>query len=168
MLLEPVGPLVQEALSRGRASALNNLDPRPWKGIADATKSVTFLQGTIQEFDPMRPHHATFIDRVGYHPDQPTDEIEMGFDVIWCQWCLGHLSNIDLVAFFQRSHTALRDKEKGKSLIVVKENLCHDFDDGSPCTVFDDQDSSLTRLVVNIVPWWILINLLADLTRPGR
>jgi len=85
------------------------------------------------------------MDRVGYHPMQPTDEMGSGFDVIWCQWCLGHLSDIDLVAFFQRSHTALRDKEKGKSLIVVKENLCRDFDDGTPRTVFDDQDSSLTR-----------------------
>jgi protein N-terminal methyltransferase len=95
----------------------------------------------------MRPHHATFLDRVGYHPMQPVDEIGMGFDVIWCQWCLGHLSDVDLVGFFLRSHTALRDKEKGKSLIVVKENVCRDFDDGTPRTVFDDQDSSLTRLV---------------------
>lgn len=168
MLLEPVGPLVQEALVRGRASASNNLSPHPWKGIADATKSVTILQGTIQDFDPMRPHHAMFLDRVGYHPLRPTDEIGMGFDVIWCQWCLGHLNDIDLVAFFRRSHAALKEKEKGKSLIVVKENLCRDFDDGTPRIVFDDQDSSLTRFVKYWAFKWILINLLADLTRPGR
>jgi len=139
---------VQEALSRGRASASRNLGRHPsWKGIADMTKSVTILQGTIQDFDPMKPHRATFLDRVGYQPVRPVDEIEMGFDVIWCQWCLGHLSDLDLVAFFRRSHAALRDKEKGRSLIVVKENLCRDLDDGGPCTVFDEQDSSLTRFV---------------------
>jgi len=69
----------------------------------------------------------------------------LGFDVIWCQWCLGHLSDVDLIAFFRRSHAALRDKEKGKSLIAVKENLCSDLDGGGPRTVFDRQDSSLTR-----------------------
>lgn len=147
VLLEPVDSFVQEALARARASASLNLRPHPWKGIADATKSVTILQGTIQDFDPMMPHHATFLDRVGYHPVRPTDEIVLGFDVIWYQWCLGHLSDIDLVAFLRRSHAALRDKDKGRSLIVVKENLCRDFDDGTPCTVFDEQDSSLTRSV---------------------
>jgi protein N-terminal methyltransferase len=93
------------------------------------------------------PHRVTFLDRVGYQPVRPVDEIGMGFDVIWCQWCLGHLSDDDLVAFLRRSHAALKVKEKGKSLIVVKENLCSDLDDGTPRTVFDEQDSSLTRSV---------------------
>jgi len=30
-------------------------------------------------------------------------------------------------------------------LIMVKENICSDYEDGSPQTVFDDEDSSLTR-----------------------
>jgi protein N-terminal methyltransferase len=147
VLLEPVDSLVQEALTRGRASGSQTSSPHSWKGIADATKSVTILQGTLQEFDPVMPHRVTFLDRVGYQPVRPVDEIGMGFDVIWCQWCLGHLSDDDLVAFFRRSHAALKVKEKGKSLIVVKENLCSDLDDGTPRTVFDEQDSSLTRSV---------------------
>ena len=154
MLLEPVDSFVQEALARGQASASLAVPGRgqhPWKGIADQTKSVTILQGTLQDFDPMTPHRANFLGRVGYQPKQPIDDIGMGFDVIWCQWCLGHLSDSDLVAFLRRSHAALRDKEKGRSLIVVKENICQDSQDGSPCTVFDEEDSSLTRSV------WILI-----------
>ncbi|GLB34905.1 putative adoMet dependent proline di-methyltransferase [Lyophyllum shimeji] len=148
VLLEPVGPFVQEALARARASA--STEPpqrgqRPWRGIADQTRSVTILQGTIQEFDPMNPHRVTFLDRVGYQPPRPADDINLGFDVIWCQWCLGHLSDPDLVAFLRRSHAALRDKEKGRSVIVVKENVCQDNQDGSACTLFDEQDSSLTR-----------------------
>jgi protein N-terminal methyltransferase len=150
VLLEPVEPLVQQALETARTSASPDLSEREysWKGIADQTKSVTILQGTLQEFDPMKPHRVTFLDRVGYQPPRPTYEVDTGFDVIWCQWCLGHLTDPDLVAFLQRSHAGLREKEKGKSLIVVKENICQDLPDGSPCTVFDEQDSSLTRCVI--------------------
>ncbi|KAF8651419.1 hypothetical protein AX16_004722 [Volvariella volvacea WC 439] len=165
-LLEPVEQFVQEALRRGRASAsllaAVNTDPstsqdkqqesdqevnerKPWKGLANSTKSVTFLQGTLQSFDPLYPHRVDFLDRVGFQPQRPQDEIGMGFDVIWCQWCLGHLSDKDLVEFFKRCYAALRDKEKGRSLIVVKENLCVDTEDGRPDAVFDEQDSSLTR-----------------------
>jgi protein N-terminal methyltransferase len=149
VLLEPVDSFVQEALARGIASTAptSGRGQNPWKGIADQTHSVTFLQGTLQDFDPMKPHRAKFLDRLGYQPPQPNYEIDMGFDVIWCQWCLGHLSDPDLVAFFRRSHVALRNKERRKSLIVVKENLCQDEDDGSACTLFDEQDSSLTRFV---------------------
>jgi protein N-terminal methyltransferase len=102
---------------------------------------VTFLLGTLQDFDPARPHHAETLDRVGFEPPE-TDAVS-GFDVVWCQWCLGHLNDPDLVAFFRRSHAALRDN--GRSLIVVKENLCSDMPDGSASIVFDEQDSSLTR-----------------------
>ncbi|KAG6814383.1 hypothetical protein H0H92_010969 [Tricholoma furcatifolium] len=150
VLLEPVEPFVQEALARCRASARTDSHQRgqrPWKGIADGSKSVTILQDTLQNFDPMNPHRATFLDRIGYQPPRPLDDINMGFDVIWCQWCLGHLSDSDLVAFFQRSHAALKDQGHGRSLIVVKENLCQDMADGSARTVFDEEDSSLTRSV---------------------
>jgi protein N-terminal methyltransferase len=57
---------------------------------------------------------------------------------------------VDLVSFLQRCKAALR--EGGRSLIVVKENLCRDFGEDfgaklGPRTVFDEQDSSLTRYV---------------------
>jgi len=145
VLLEPVDNFIQEALARGRASVSPPTPPtpgqHPWRGIADNSKSVTFLRGTLQDFDPARPHHATTLDRVGYTPTQ-TDAVN-GFDVVWCQWCLGHLSDPDLAAFLRRSRAALR--EPGRSIIVVKENLCSDEPDGSACIVFDEQDSSLTR-----------------------
>ncbi|KAF7304834.1 Alpha N-terminal protein methyltransferase 1 [Mycena kentingensis (nom. inval.)] len=150
VLLEPAFHFIQAAVARGRASEAATSTtaplalpgrPRPLKGIADRTKSVTFLQGTLQDFDPARPHHANMLERVGYVPDA-TDALD-GFDVVWCQWCLGHLAADDLVAFLRRSHAALRNKER--SLIVVKENLCSDKPDGSAEVIFDEQDSSLTR-----------------------
>ncbi|KAF6765250.1 methyltransferase domain-containing protein [Ephemerocybe angulata] len=150
VLLEPVGPFVQEALQRARASAApestpsaNSEDRSFWPGLADHSKSVTILQGTLQEFDPLNPHRVAFLDRLGYQPPRPEDDINLGFDIIWCQWCLGHLSDADLVAFFKRSHAALK-KDNPRSLIVVKENLCPDLP-GKARTVFDEQDSSLTR-----------------------
>ncbi|KAJ7685245.1 DUF858-domain-containing protein [Mycena polygramma] len=142
VLLEPVDNFIQEALARGRASVSPPAHlAHPWRGIADNSKSVTFLRGTLQDFDPARPHHATVLDRVGYTPSA-TDAVS-GFDVVWCQWCLGHLSDPDLVVFLRRSRAALR--QPGRSVIVVKENLCSDQPDGSACIVFDEQDSSLTR-----------------------
>ncbi|KDR81657.1 hypothetical protein GALMADRAFT_59400 [Galerina marginata CBS 339.88] len=145
-ILEPVDSFVQEALSRARASAsavVASSSNGAWPGLADGSKSVTILQGTLQDFHPLFPHRAHFLDRVGYQSPRPADEIGLGFDVIWCQWCLGHLSDPDLVAFLKRSHESL--KKHPKSLIVVKENLCPDAEDGSAVKVFDEQDSSLTR-----------------------
>lgn len=154
VLLEPVGQFVQEALRRAQANAASTSAPAPtsnapdrsfWPGLADQSKSVTVLQGTLQDFDPLNPHRVTFLDRVGYQPPRPVDDIGLGFDIIWCQWCLGHLSDEDLVAFFIRCRAAL--KQHRRSMIVVKENLCQDLLGPKPLTVFDDQDSSLTRSV---------------------
>lgn len=145
VLLEPVGIFIQEAWRRGSISESENPIPdrsfARWKGIQRKQKSVTFLQGTLQDFDPAHPQRSTKrIGRVGFQPDE--DDLESGFDVIWCQWCLGHLNDTDLVAFFKRCRASLRDPDKG--IIVVKENLCLDTD-GLPTIVFDDDDSSLTR-----------------------
>ena len=152
-ILEPVDIFVQEALSRARTSALGTLSPSQgaWRGLADQTKSVTILQGTLQDFHPLQPHHASFLGRVGHQPLRPTDEIGMGFDVIWCQWCLGHLSDVDLVAFLKRCYHSLN--KHPKSLVMVKENICSDHEDGSPQIVFDEEDSSLTRYLLNLIPY---------------
>ncbi len=140
-----MGVFIQEAWRRGSASESENPIPdrsfARWKGIQSKQKSVTFLQGTLQDFDLSHPQQATTkIGRAGYHPDE--DDLESGFDVIWCQWCLGHLNEVDLVAFFKRCRAALREPEK--SIIMVKENLCTDTND-QPTVVFDEDDSSLTR-----------------------
>lgn len=150
VLVEPVESLIGEAWARGRANAVGVPEERSdgqntrWKGILDKSKSVTFIQDTLQAIDPAHPLSSPtgrLIGRVGYEPQ--VDDIESGFDVVWCQWCLGHLSDPDLVAFFKRAKVALRDPQK--SWIIVKENLCSDGPDGEPNTSFDEEDSSLTR-----------------------
>jgi len=145
VLVEPVTAFVQEALAHARASALdkNTSLKVSWPGLADQTKSVVILQDTLQNFRPLAPHRSLFHDRIGYLPPRPTDDIGMGYDVIWCQWCLGHLTNSDLVEFLKRCHKALN--KHPRSLIVVKENICSEDEDDLAAEVFDEQDSSLTR-----------------------
>lgn len=55
--------------------------------------------------------------------------------VIWCQWCLGQLSDKALVAFLKRCVEGLQPG----GTIVVKENNIMTEDD------FDATDSSVTR-----------------------
>jgi len=80
------------------------------------------------------------------------------YDVIWNQWCLGHLTDRQLVEWLRKAGRCLRgygdgadDGEKkqeeddggeGKGWIMVKENLCTGAFGGD---IFDEQDSSVTR-----------------------
>lgn len=58
------------------------------------------------------------------------------YDVIWCQWVLGHLTDEDFVAFFKSCKNGL----KSNGIIVVKENLT-----SSDKVEVDKEDSSVTR-----------------------
>jgi protein N-terminal methyltransferase len=97
-----------------------------------------------------RSRRRNSLDGLGINPTpNELEDINSKFDVIWCQWSLGHLSNPDLVLFLARAKQALRDPE---SVIVVKENVCVEIEgstDGG--VVFDDQDSSLTRYVMGAI-----------------
>lgn len=58
------------------------------------------------------------------------------YDVIWMQWVLGHLTDTDLKAFFERCILAL----KPNGCIVIKENFTATDD-----FTIDAEDSSVTR-----------------------
>ena len=58
------------------------------------------------------------------------------YDVIWCQWVLGHLTDDHLIQFFQRCVKGL----KKNGVLVVKENLT-----SSGEVEKDEEDSSVTR-----------------------
>ena len=64
------------------------------------------------------------------------------YDVIWCQWVLGHLTDTDLVTFFQRCQKGINKN----GLIFVKENIA-----SSKTTEFDEEDSSFTRTYGDLV-----------------
>lgn len=92
------------------------------------------------------------------------------YDVIWCQWMLQHLSDPDLISFLHRAKAALvkdvrpagskeegaDEEEKGEGegegggepqdgVIVVKENVCTELEDGSENVWWDEEDKSITR-----------------------
>ncbi|KAL2752866.1 hypothetical protein ACRALDRAFT_1065874 [Sodiomyces alcalophilus JCM 7366] len=61
------------------------------------------------------------------------------YDIIWNQWCLGHLTDEQLVAYLRRCKGALRPG--GEAVIVIKENMSTSRGD-----IFDEVDSSVTRI----------------------
>jgi len=72
------------------------------------------------------------IYNVGLESWEPTVE----YDLIWNQWCLGHLTDEQLLTYLQKCGRVL--KEGG--FVVVKENMSSMGED-----VFDEVDSSVTR-----------------------
>ncbi|KAM7530361.1 hypothetical protein LguiB_033771 [Lonicera macranthoides] len=57
------------------------------------------------------------------------------YDVIWVQWCIGHLADDDFVSFFKRATVGL----KPGGLFVMKENIARNG------FVLDEEDKSVTR-----------------------
>ncbi|KAL7626302.1 hypothetical protein AAE478_003073 [Parahypoxylon ruwenzoriense] len=69
-------------------------------------------------------------------------EPEDTYDLVWNQWCVGHLTDHQLEAYLRRCSGALSKGDNGKAtgVIVVKENLSTSGED-----LFDELDSSVTR-----------------------
>ncbi|XP_058731339.1 alpha N-terminal protein methyltransferase 1 [Vicia villosa] len=57
------------------------------------------------------------------------------YDVIWIQWCIGHLTDDDFITFFKRAKVGL----KPGGLFVLKENI------SKSGFVLDNDDRSVTR-----------------------
>lgn len=63
---------------------------------------------------------------------------EKKYDLIWTQWCVGHLTDAQLVDYIVRCREALNET----GILVLKENLSTDLDGED---MYDDEDSSVTR-----------------------
>jgi protein N-terminal methyltransferase len=70
--------------------------------------------------------------------DEGAEPRKRYYDLIWIQWCAGHLTDEQLVGFLRRCKEALNPELDG--LIVLKEN--NSTTDGDE---YDDVDSSVTR-----------------------
>lgn len=73
---------------------------------------------------------------VGLEDWSPPQSESERYDLIWNQWCVGHLTDAQLVTYLERSGKALQ----AGGLIIVKENLSTSGED-----MFDELDSSVTR-----------------------
>lgn len=71
-----------------------------------------------------------------YHMGMQDWRAEEGrYSLIWCQWCVGHLTDEDMLKWLDQCKRALQDK----GMLVIKENNAPTED------VFDEEDSSKTR-----------------------
>jgi protein N-terminal methyltransferase len=75
------------------------------------------------------------IFNVGLEEWQPAEGVQ--YDLVWNQWCVGHLTDEQLVQYLERCKAVLRPES---GVIVIKENLST-----SGADTFDDLDSSVTR-----------------------
>lgn len=64
---------------------------------------------------------------------------EAQYDLIWNQWCLGHLTDTQLVAYLERCKKAVTID----GWIIIKENMSTSVDGED---IFDEEDSSVTRM----------------------
>jgi len=76
------------------------------------------------------------IFNVGLEDWSPQESGESKYDLIWNQWCLGHLTDAQLTTYLEKCQNVLNED----GLIIVKENLSTSGED-----VFDELDSSVTR-----------------------
>ncbi|KKK25342.1 hypothetical protein P175DRAFT_0446574 [Aspergillus ochraceoroseus IBT 24754] len=63
---------------------------------------------------------------------------EKKYDLIWTQFCVGHLTDVQLIEYFRRCRNALTET----GILVVKENLSTDLFGKD---MYDEEDSSVTR-----------------------
>jgi len=113
-LLEPCAHFLDKArenLSEAAAAGGGRKRAQP----AALGRAVSFFQEPLEDFTPA----------------------EGRYDVIWIQWCVGHLTDADFLAFVERNRRGL----KPGGVFVVKENNCA----ASSKFVVDKEDSSVTR-----------------------
>ena len=68
-----------------------------WKGIEAGEKGVTFVKGALQDLQPRNVlgsgnQDVVVVGKAGY-VDTEFEKQDSTFDIILCQWCLGHLSD---------------------------------------------------------------------------
>lgn len=148
-------------------AGLQHFDPAiPARPVSDSgsSKCIGTVQGSISEgqerwdwpndgCEPVEPDQGYDLCVSQFLRDR--DLSSRGRSRVMIQWCIGHLSDAELVAFLRRSQAALRRTGSGvEGYIVLKENTCrNDADDGKG-TIWDEDDSSYTRsiLLLDFVP----------------
>ena len=73
-------------------------------------------------------------------PMQDWTPSSSSYDVIWAQWCVGHLTDAHFLRFLQRCRNAL----KPRGILVIKDN-CGESSKTDDCFEVDDDDRSICR-----------------------
>ncbi|XP_035232170.1 N-terminal Xaa-Pro-Lys N-methyltransferase 1-B-like isoform X2 [Stegodyphus dumicola] len=109
-------------------------------GIGRVTKHLLAKFFTTVD---MVEQNKEFLDASHVYLDQENKRVclqdfipdEKHYDVIWCQWVTGHLTDDDFVSFLKRCKNGLKDN----GIIVIKDNLSSGEIDT------DHEDGSVTR-----------------------
>ncbi|MCO5574542.1 hypothetical protein L7F22_028329 [Adiantum nelumboides] len=96
-----------------------------------------FLEAAKEKLMTVSPSSLLFGRAVNFYcmPLQEFTPQANRYDVIWVQWCIGHLTDQDLIEFFRRAKIGL----KPHGFFVVKENVTRRG------FLVDKDDSSITR-----------------------
>ncbi|KAK8144595.1 hypothetical protein G3M48_005598 [Beauveria asiatica] len=118
--------------------------------LSHIAEEVDVIEPISRFTDPLQGTKGVrHIFNVGLEEWQPLQGIE--YDLIWTQWCLGHLTDAQIVHYLETCKTVLRPET---GLIIVKENLSTALDD-----MFDPVDSSVTRLDAKFLDLFAQANL---------
>lgn len=101
-----------EPVSHFLEAARGSLAPEN-SGASDLHKATNFFCMPLQEFTPDAGR----------------------YDVIWVQWCIGHLTDEDFISFFKRAKLGL----KAGGIFILKENITRSG------FILDKEDRSITR-----------------------
>ncbi|EUC42842.1 hypothetical protein COCMIDRAFT_102464 [Bipolaris oryzae ATCC 44560] len=156
-------------LRRGRANAASKEPLPPLQRVADCGAGIGritkgLLLGVSEKVDVVEPVKKFTDELVQSLASEEQKEgrgqlgevINLGlqdwipepgvYNVIWNQWCLGHLTDAQLVVYLERCKQGLKPPTEGqdtfRSCIIVKENLSTDIKHKD---LYDDEDSSVTR-----------------------
>lgn len=104
--------------------------------LLDVARHVDVVEPIAKFTEKLAARPDVTVYNVGLEEWVPQDGTT--YDVVWNQWCVGHLTDGQLVAYLRRCRGALAPD----GFIVVKENLTRQGED-----LFDDVDSSVTRYI---------------------
>lgn len=108
--------------------------------MVNVAKEVDIIEPTVKFTDAIEARdRVRTVFNVGLEEWKPRDETR--YDLVWVQWCVGHLTDDQLVEFLKRCQSVLN----AGGFIVLKENLST-----SGVDLFDDLDSSVTRYVSSV------------------
>jgi protein N-terminal methyltransferase len=103
--------------------------------LLDVADEVDVIEPVTKFTDALRGKPGIrHVFSMGLEEWQPAENTRYG--LIWTQWCVGHLTDAQLVSYLERCKDAIDTN----GVIVLKENLS--TADGD---LFDEDDSSVTR-----------------------
>ena len=102
--------------------------------VVDAVEPVEKFTQVLRESKLKQEGVVGDIFTVGLEDWHPQKQ----YDLIWTQWCVGHLTDSQLIDYIARCRASLTNS----GLMVIKENLSTDPQNQD---MYDDLDSSVTR-----------------------